>query len=126
MIVLDASVVIAHFSPRDAHARRAFEVLDTEDDLALHPLTLSEFLTRPVRDNRQGEALEMIDRIGVSRWIPDYDEPLRVAQLRVTTGLKLPDCCVLSAAVASGSALATFDMRLADAARGQGVSVIGA
>ncbi len=28
----------------------------------------------------------------------DPDEPLRLAELRATTGLKLPDCCVLDVA----------------------------
>lgn len=126
MIVLDASVVIAHFNPGDAHAERAFSVLDTEEELAVHPLTLSEFLTRPIRDGRHGEALDMLASIGIDRWVPDHDEPVRVAQLRVSTGLKLPDCCVLSAAISGGARLATFDSRLAAAARNEGVSVIEA
>ncbi len=39
MIVLDASVVIAHLSPGDPHSERAMEILDTEEELGMHSLT---------------------------------------------------------------------------------------
>lgn len=54
----------------------------------------------------------------------DADEPLRLAELRVTTGLKLPDCCVLDVAMTNRARLATFDRGLAAAARGLGVAVV--
>ncbi|WP_269756507.1 hypothetical protein [Agromyces humatus] len=38
--------------------------------------------------------------------------------------MKLPDCCVLDAAVESGHPLATFDTQLADAAAALGVPVV--
>ncbi|GAA0651373.1 hypothetical protein GCM10010174_88910 [Kutzneria viridogrisea] len=45
----------------------------------------------------------------------------RLAALRASTGLKMPDAVVLLTAEVSGAALATFDERLAAAAVGQGV-----
>jgi predicted nucleic acid-binding protein len=124
MIVLDASVVIAHFGRDDVHARRAFDVLDTEDELLLHPLTLAEVLTRPVRGGQEYQTLALLENIGIDRWLPDLDEPLRIARLRATTKLKLPDCCVLSAAMATGGAIATFDAALAAEAQEAGLAVV--
>ncbi len=54
----------------------------------------------------------------------DPDEPLRLAELRVATGLKLPDCCVLDVAAHHQASLATFDADLASAARHRGVAVL--
>lgn len=53
----------------------------------------------------------------------DDDEPLRLAELRVRTGLKLPDCCVLDVALRHRAALATFDTALSAEAAKRGVSV---
>lgn len=53
-------------------------------------------------------------------------DPLRLARLRATTGLKLPDCCALDAALGHGASLATFDEALAAAARRLGVDVLPA
>lgn len=55
-----------------------------------------------------------------------FSEPLRLARLRVNSRLKLPDCCVLSAAIATRSRIATFDGRLASAARELGLQVVTA
>ena len=52
--------------------------------------------------------------------LPD-DAPQRLAVLRVRTGLKLPDCCVLLAAQQTGGSLATVDERLARVANDIGV-----
>jgi predicted nucleic acid-binding protein len=49
---------------------------------------------------------------------------MRLAGLRASTGLKLPDCCALLVAEAQGAALATFDDRLARVARSRGVAVL--
>lgn len=53
----------------------------------------------------------------------DDDEPLRLAELRVSTGLKLPDCCVLDVALRHRAALATFDNALSVEAAKRGVPV---
>jgi len=54
----------------------------------------------------------------------DDDEPLRLAELRAMTRLKLPDCCVLDAARTNEAKLATFDRPLATAARRLDVLVV--
>jgi len=51
------------------------------------------------------------------------DWPAWLAVLRADTNLKLPDCCVLLAAEQTHGAVATFDDRLATAARERGFVV---
>ena len=105
MIVLDASVLVAHLSPLDAHHTAATELLhNTADELWLvHTMTLAEVL---VGGAKVGKGTEML------------------ADLRLTTGLKLSDCCVLDAAQTNAAQLATFDTALSTAASRLGVALI--
>jgi rRNA-processing protein FCF1 len=47
-----------------------------------------------------------------------------LARLRVNTGLKLPDCCVLLTAMDRRATLASFDERLLAAAISRGIPVL--
>lgn len=125
MIVLDASVLIAHLAGGDAHADRALDIIDTEEELALHPLTLAECLVGPARLHREAEALQAIERLGIGQLSVGVGQPVVLARLRAGTSLRLPDCCVLAAAIEAGARLATFDDRLVRVARDQGVEVVG-
>ena len=51
------------------------------------------------------------------------EQPIAFARLRATTKLKLPDCCVLAAALETGATLATVDATLARVATEHGVTV---
>lgn len=76
---------------------------------------------------RVGRGVAMRDDLeaaGISVVAPDAGEPLRLAELRVSSGLKLPDCCVLDVALRSAASLATFDEALAAAARQRGVHLL--
>ena len=123
MIVLDASVLIAHFAIHDAHSARALELLDPEEELSIHPITLAEVLTRPARDGRADLYRERIATMGIEQLPAPAEQPLTLAKLRASTSLKLPDCCVLAAAIETGATLATFDATLAKAAPEHGVAV---
>ena len=107
MIVLDANVIIAFWTPGDVHANRSMEILDTEEDLVLHPVTLAETLVWPVRAGREHDAVHDISRLGVERHTPLLDEPVRVARLCAESRLKLPDAYVLATAQVSGAILIT-------------------
>ncbi|MGL5859950.1 MAG: PIN domain-containing protein, partial [Phycicoccus sp.] len=54
MIVLDASVVIAHLESRDTHHERATELLlrHADHEFLVSPVTLAETLVGPARDGR--------------------------------------------------------------------------
>ncbi|MGN6125648.1 MAG: type II toxin-antitoxin system VapC family toxin [Humibacter sp.] len=125
VIVLDANVVIAHFAVSDAHAEAALDILDTEEELAIHPVNLAETLVRPAGEGTEEETRRRLDAIGIGQLLPPVDEPLAVARLRVETRLGLPDCYPLAAALHTGATLATFDARLASAARERGLEVLG-
>ncbi len=119
MITLDASVVIAHLQPRDYHHHAATAYLREHADqpLLIHSLNLAEVLIGGVKAGRGHELLDDLHAIGLRVADQREGEPLRLAALRVETGLKLPDCCALDTALTSESTLATFDERLAAAAR---------
>ena len=122
MIVLDASVLISHLI-EDVQSTRALDIIDTEEELAIHPITLAECLVGPVRVNREAEAIRTIEALGIERLRISTEQPLALAKLRASTSLKLPDCCVLAAAIETGATLATFDATLAKAASEHGVAV---
>lgn len=126
MIALDASVLIAHLGCRDAHHAAATAILlnAPAGTLLVHALTLAEVLVGGVRVGRGAAMRDDLRAAGIQVTPPDADEPLRLAELRATTGLKLPDCCVLDIAARHQASLATFDGVLAAAARRRGLAVL--
>lgn len=127
MIVLDASVLIAHLDAADAHHDRAETLLLSTADEALvaSPITLAEVLVGPARAGHLDQATAAVARLDVQTVaLPDH-APARLAILRAGTGLKLPDCCVLLAAQQSRGAVASFDDRLTATARKLGLAVQG-
>ena len=121
MIILDASMLIAHLDSRDALHERAREALleVAAQPLAASALTLAEVLVGPARQSRLDQAGEALRSLGVEPLSLGPDAPSRLARLRAETGLKLPDCCVLLAAQdAPAGSVVTFDDRLRRAAAG--------
>ncbi|MDQ3885601.1 MAG: PIN domain-containing protein [Actinomycetota bacterium] len=118
MITLDASVVIAHLYPHDRHHQVATEYLRASADqgFLIHSLNLAEVLVGGTRVGRGQEMLTDLEAIGIHVADRQDGEPLRLANLRAASGLKLPDCCALDVALTTGSILATFDDALAKAA----------
>jgi predicted nucleic acid-binding protein len=125
VIVIDASVLIAHLNPKDAHHSRATEILlaGTPGRMVVHTITMAEVLVGGVRVGRGVAMRDDLDAAGVVVAPYDDGEPLRLAELRAGTGLKLPDCCVLDVAIRHQAQLATFDRALADVAQKRGVSL---
>ena len=125
MIVLDASVLIAHLEVTDAHHQRATEVLfaTAGEALGASPVTLAEVLVGPARAGQLDRAAAAIEDLQVEAVPLGADAPARLAALRAETGLRLPDCCVLYAAQTANAALATFDDRLAAAATHHNLTV---
>ena len=125
MIVVDANVVIAVLDPHDSHfekARRLF-VAHSAERLAAHRLTMAEALVLAARGGREVAAAAAISALGVGR-LDGPDDPVELARLRAGSGLTMPDCCVLQAAIREKAKLATFDARLARAAAAAGVPVV--
>jgi predicted nucleic acid-binding protein len=126
VIVLDASILIAHLDERDAHHSRAKRLLADSgaEPLGASTVSLAETLVAPVRAGRLADATDALARLGVDELPLGEGASVRLAQLRTDTGRKLPDCCVLLAAEERGGVVATFDSALVDAAGDLGLSTL--
>ncbi len=128
VIVLDASVLIAYLDCDDNHHAAAATLLAgaIDDDLGANPLTLAEVLVVPLRDGRLELAQTALRDLEVDELRFPPDTAARLAQLRVSTGLKMPDCCVLLAAEDAGATVASFDDRLVRTAEHRNLPVLAA
>lgn len=126
MIVLDASVLIAHLNPADTHHDEATRILlrGDRDALIVHSSTMAEVLVGGARIGRAAEMRADLESMGIELADQDVEEPVRLATLRAATGLKLPDCCVLGTAIRIGARLATFDRVLARVGGARGIVVL--
>jgi predicted nucleic acid-binding protein len=128
MTVLDASVVIAVLDADDTHHEDARDllrvVITAGGPLACSPITLAEVLVEPARSGRLIEAERSLGLLGIVTVSLPPDAPSRLAQLRAESGMRLPDCCVLLAAMQTESTLITFDDALTKAATRLGLSAL--
>jgi predicted nucleic acid-binding protein len=125
--VLDASVLIAAMSLRDAHHGAAVRLLRAgavQGALIAHPLTIAESVVGAAAAGRTEQLRKAYVGLGIHNPPDDLDQPWRWAQFRADTRLPLPDCCVLDTALTLGAQLATFDDALGAAARRYGVPVM--
>lgn len=124
MIVLDASVLIAHLDGGDRHHADAQSLLEANnrEPLGASPITLAETLVAPARAGRLADAETALQQLGVEELTLGENVPGRLAQLRTDTGLKMPDCCVLLAAQDHDARIASFDTDLLKAARELGLA----
>jgi predicted nucleic acid-binding protein len=125
VIVLDASVLIAHLDERDVHHRRATRLLagTGAEPLGASTITLAEALVAPTRAGRLEDVVAALNRLGVAELPLGDGAAPRLAQLRADVGSKLPDCCVLLAAQEHGGTVASFDSALLTAADELGLRV---
>jgi predicted nucleic acid-binding protein len=125
VIVLDASAMIAVLDDRDAHHAAAVDVMtrEAQQTFLSHRLTLSETLVRGVSQGRGEEAAAALAAMGIEP-IDTLDDPLELADLRHRSRLRMPDTCVLFAAIRARAQLVTFDAKLSDAAERFGVRSI--
>ena len=123
MIVLDASVLIGYLDAGDSQHQAAEALLarEIEDDFTASSLTLAEVLVGPARARRLDDGLSALRDLEIEELPFPADAAVRLAQLRADTGLRMPDCCVLLAAQEADARVATFDGRLARAARHLGL-----
>jgi predicted nucleic acid-binding protein len=126
VIVLDTSVLIAYLDGEDEHHAAAEALLTQaiDDDLAANSLTLAEVLVVPVRDGRLDPVQAALRDLELQELPFPVDTAVRLAQLRATTGLRMPDCCVLLAAEDAAASVASFDERLAQAAEDRNLAAL--
>jgi predicted nucleic acid-binding protein len=122
LTVLDASVLLAHFDDSDPHSNDASEILANADELAASTITLAEVLVGAAHAGRLDEQIAAVAELGIQELPVERGAAAALARLRAETGLRMPDCCVLHAALASAAqALATRDVRLSRAAAAAGL-----
>ncbi len=126
MIVLDASVLIAFLDSEDALHTRAETLLaqEIDDDFAASSLTLAEVLVMPARERRLDAAREALADLDVKELPFPVDAAVKLARLRASTSLKMPDCCVLLVAEGIQARVASFDDRLNHAATSRNLVVL--
>lgn len=111
--VLDASILIAHFDGNDAHNTVADEILYGGDVLATSVLTLAEALVVASSAGQLANQLAEIEGMAVATIPLLPDAVPHLAFLRASTGLKMPDVCVLYAGLQTyATAIATRDRDL--------------
>ncbi len=118
MIVVDASVLLAFLNPHDRHHSAAVNALaEALPPLLIHPVTAAEVLVGAVRRGVEHAVWSDLVAIGVEI-DRTPDDPMALARVRVGTGCKMPDCCVLLVSGRRNAPIATFDERLrAEAAK---------
>jgi predicted nucleic acid-binding protein len=128
VIILDASVLIAHLDAGDAQHERAVQrLLEVADQpLGCSSITRAEVLAGPARHGRTDIAEAALGTLALEDVALAGNAPARLAELRVTTGLKLPDCCVVLAAQdADADLILSFNERLSRAAARLGFGASG-
>lgn len=127
MIVLDASVLIAFLDGHDAHHERAREALlaHVRSSFQASVVTLAEVLVGPARRHEAPRIRSVLAALEIAPVELRAADDLALAQLRASTGLKLPDCCVLLAARSVGARVLSFDERLLRSAGELGLGLGG-
>lgn len=125
MIILDASVLIGHFEPADSHHADATALLKAHlsDSFASSVVTLAEVYVGASRAGQADRLDQLLAQLAIRSLELPAEAALRLGELRATTGLKLPDCCVLYTAERHSAALATFDDTLANRAANIGLTL---
>ena len=125
MIVLDASVLIGHFEPADAHHTDATALLNAHvaESFSASVITLAEVYAGAARAGQADRLHQLLARLQIESLDLPAAAALRLGELRATTKLKMPDCCVLYTAEQHSAAIATFDDRLAARASDLGLSI---
>lgn len=126
MILLDASVLIGHFEPADAHHAQATALLTAHltDSFAASVITLAEVYAGAARSGQAQHLNELLEQLRIEELDLPAGVALRLGELRAATNLKMPDCCVLYTAEHHNAAIATFDDKLAARARDIGIAAV--
>ncbi|MGO9225480.1 type II toxin-antitoxin system VapC family toxin [Mycobacterium sp.] len=125
MIILDASVLIGHFESADAHHTDATALLRARalEAFAASVVTLAEVSVGAARAGQADKLHRLLEELQIESLDLPASAARRLGELRATTLLKMPDCCVLYSAQQHNAAIATFDDKLAARATELGLTV---
>ena len=125
MIILDASVLIGHFELADARHTDATALLraHASESFAASVITLAEVYVGAARAGQADQLHQLLAQLQMESLDLPAGAARRLGELRATTTLKMPDCCVLYSAEQHNAAIATFDDKLAARAADLGLTV---
>lgn len=125
LVVLDASALIALVSSKDPHHNWALEMFrDTASfELQMSALTQAEVLVHPARAGKLEKFLKLIRGLGLEITPIEEADSSKLASIRSTTNLKMPDAVVLHQAMKVKGSIATTDNKLAQVAKANGLGV---
>ncbi len=125
MIILDASVLIGHFELADAHHTDATALLSAHalESFAASVITHAEVYVGAARARQADQLHRLLAQLQIESLDLPAGAARRLGELRATTTLKMPDCCVLYSAEQHNAAIATFDDKLAARAAHLGLTV---
>jgi predicted nucleic acid-binding protein len=126
VIVVDASVLIGHFEPADAHHADATALLKAHllRSFASSVVTLAEVYAGAARAGQADRLHQLLTHLQIGSLDLPASAAARLGELRATTKLKMPDCCVLYTAEQHNAAIATFDDKLAARAAEIGLTIM--
>ena len=124
-MVLDASALIALASSKDPHHDWALNMFrDTASfGLQMSALTQAEVLVHPARVGKLEKFLKLIGELGLEITPIEASDSSKLANIRATTNLKMPDVVVLHQAMKAKGSIATTDQQLAKVAKSKGVGI---
>jgi predicted nucleic acid-binding protein len=127
VIITDARVLIAFLDSTDALHEQARNFMRdiAGQERGTSTVTIAEVLVGPTRSGRLADAEDVLRALRLREITLPIDAPFRLANVRASSQLKLPDCCVLVAAQDShADAIATFDDRLRRVAEAHGFTTL--
>jgi predicted nucleic acid-binding protein len=126
VIILDASVLIGHFELADAHHIDATALLGAHasESFAASAITLAEVYVGAARAGRTDQLHQLLAQLQIESLAIPAGAARRLGELRATTNLRMPDCCVLYSAEQHNATIATFDDKLATRAADLGLTVV--
>lgn len=92
-------------------------------DLQMTALSQAEAMVHPARSGKLDKFQKMFTALGLAVTSIDSSDASKLATLRATTTLKMPDACVLHQAIKVSGSIATTDNQLAQVAKSKGVGV---
>jgi predicted nucleic acid-binding protein len=125
VIILDASVLIGHFESADAHHTDATALLRAHalESFAASVITLAEVYVGAARAGQADQLRRLLAQLQIESLDLPAGAARRLGELRATTKLKMPDCCVIYAAEQHDATIATLDDKLAARAADLGLTV---
>jgi predicted nucleic acid-binding protein len=123
-MVLDAGVLIGHLRSDDPFHAAASGFLEEYEEFewGVSAMTVAETMVHAVRAGRGVSIMGALERLHVLQLDLTSADALGLAEVRATSGLKMPDAIVLYTAERHGAQLVSTDSALARAAESRGLT----